>query len=170
MSWVHVVSVFDSFSQTISLYTNGLLDTTISVGFSSIGTSSDNLCLGTHRPAFTTNWSWNGALDDMAIWNRPLTQQEITILYNAINVGINEYSQDDLFNVFPNPAQRVINVKADIKLIGQVYTIYDNIGRVVLSGKLNAENTAIELGNLSRGIYMFSVGENMKKTFKVIKE
>jgi len=28
----------------------------------------------------------------------------------------------------------------------------------------------IELGNLSGGIYKFSVGENMKQTFKVIKQ
>ncbi len=85
-------------------------------------------------------------------------------------VGINETSQDKLFSVFPNPAQSVINVKADSKLIGEVYTIYDNTGRVVLSGKLNSQNTTIELGNLSGGIYMLSVGENLKQTFKVIKE
>jgi hypothetical protein len=85
------------------------------------------------------------------------------------NVGINETSHDNLFSVFPNPAQSVINVKADSKLIGSIYTIYDNTGMVVLTGKLNSENKTIELGNLSGGIYLFSVGENMKQTFKIIK-
>jgi len=94
----------------------------------------------------------------------------VAVLTVNNNVGINETSQDKLFSVFPNPAQSVINVKADSKLIGSVYSIYDNTGRVVLSGKLNAESTTIELGNLSGGIYMFSVGENMKQSFKVIKE
>ncbi len=88
---------------------------------------------------------------------------------NLIN-NVNEISQDNLFSVFPNPAQSVINIKADTKLIGEVYTIYDNTGRVVLSGKLNTESTTIELGNLSGGIFMFSVRENMKQSFKVIKE
>ena len=46
----------------------------------------------------------------------------------------------------------------------------DNKGKLVLSGKIIAENTVIELGNLSGGIYLFSVGENLKQTFKVIKE
>ncbi len=82
LSWVHVVSVFDSSSQTISLYTNGLLDTTISVAFNSIGTSTDNLCLGTHRPTFTPNWSWSGTLDDIGIWNRALSQTEITQIFS----------------------------------------------------------------------------------------
>ncbi len=94
----------------------------------------------------------------------------VAVLTVNNNVGINETSQDKLFSVFPNPAQSVINVKADSKLIGSVYSIYDNTGRVVLSGKLNAESTTIELDNLSGGIYMISVGENMKQAFKVIKE
>ena len=72
--------------------------------------------------------------------------------------------------IYPNPAQSIVNVKADTKLIGSIYTMYDNTGKVVLSGKINTENTSVELGNLSAGIYLFSVGENVKQTFKVIKE
>jgi len=94
----------------------------------------------------------------------------VAVLTVNSNVGINENSQDKLFTVFPNPAQSVINVKADSKLMGSFYSIYDNTGRVVLSGKLNTESITIELGNLSGGIYMFNVGENMKQSFKVIKE
>ena len=94
----------------------------------------------------------------------------ITLDLSLDFTGINEFSEDNLFTVFPNPAQSVINVNADSKLIGHVYSIYDNTGRVVLTGKLNSQNTIIELGALSGGIYMFSVGENMKQTFKVIKE
>jgi hypothetical protein len=72
--------------------------------------------------------------------------------------------------VFPNPAQNIINVKADAKLLGSVYSIYDNTGKIVLTGKINSTNAIIELDNLSGGIYLFSVGENMNQTFKVIKE
>lgn len=94
----------------------------------------------------------------------------ITLDLSLDFTGLEENSQGALFSVFPNPAQSIINVKADNKLIGDVYTIYDNSGRVVLTGKLNSQNTTIELNNLSGGIYMFSVGGNMKQTFKVIKE
>ena len=94
----------------------------------------------------------------------------ITLDLSLDFTGINEFSEDNLFTVFPNPAQSAINIKADNKLIGDVYTIYDNTGRAVMTGKLNSKDTTIELNNLSGGIYMFSVGENMKQTFKVIKE
>jgi hypothetical protein len=55
-------------------------------------------------------------------------------------------------------------------LLGSVYIVYDNTGKLALTGKINSENTVIELGNLSDGIYLFSVGENLKQTFKVVKE
>jgi hypothetical protein len=93
-------------------------------------------------------------------WLVKLTNSQLSI----------ENSQPDFFSVFPNPAQNTINIKADNKLIGKPYSIYDNIGKVVLSGKINSENTVIEIGNLSCGIYTFSDGENKKQTFKVIKE
>lgn len=95
---------------------------------------------------------------------------EVAVLTVNNNVGINENTLSDLFFVFPNPAQNVMNVTTGIKHIGEVYTIYDYTGKVVLTGKLNAENTTIELVNLSAGTYLLSVGENLKQTFKVIKE
>jgi hypothetical protein len=94
----------------------------------------------------------------------------VAVLTVNNNVGINEFTQDNLFSVYPNPAHSQINVKADTKLLGSIFTVYDNTGKVVLSGKIISENTTIELGNLSGGIYLFSVGENLKQTFKVIKE
>ena len=79
-------------------------------------------------------------------------------------------SNNTNFSIYPNPAENKINVKADETLLGSVYTVYDNAGKVVLSGKINAKNTSVEVGNLSGGIYLFSVGDNLKQTLKIIKE
>ena len=81
-----------------------------------------------------------------------------------------ENSVGNTMEIYPNPAKNLINVKtADTKLLGMAYSIYDNTGNVVLLGKITSENTSIELGNLAAGIYMLSIAENMKQTFKVIK-
>jgi hypothetical protein len=85
-------------------------------------------------------------------------------------VGITTIDQQILFDVFPNPTTNQINIKADIKLIGEFYSIYDNVGKKVLSGQLSNENTLIELGNLKGGIYFFSVGDKKHQTFTVVKE
>ncbi len=55
-------------------------------------------------------------------------------------------------------------------MLGSVYTVYDYTGKSVLNGKIFSEHTVIELGNLSSGIYFFTIGNNFKQTFKVIKE
>jgi hypothetical protein len=94
----------------------------------------------------------------------------ITLDLSLDFTGLEDNSQGALFSIFPNPAQSIINVNTDNKLIGDAYFISDNSGRIVLTGKLNSQNTTIELGNLSGGIYMFRVGDHMKKTFKVLKE
>jgi hypothetical protein len=92
------------------------------------------------------------------------------VKFSGISVGINETINDKLFSIYPNPTQSIVNVQADVKLIGSAYSIHDNTGKVVLSGTINSENISVDLGNLAAGIYLFNVGENVKQTFKVIKE
>ena len=72
--------------------------------------------------------------------------------------------------IYPNPTTNKINLKADSKWFGEVYSVYDNTGKSVLKGKITSENTVIDLGNLSRAIYLLSVGTHLKQTFKVVKE
>ena len=84
-------------------------------------------------------------------------------------LGIIE-SSINMFSVYPNPAQSVINIKVNTNLVGSFYVISNNMGQTIIKGKITSEDTTIELGNLSVGIYLFSVGENLKQTFKVIKE
>ena len=163
-NWYHLVCTYSS--NTITFYLNGIQTDQFTVN--PLPNNNGSYYFGASPTG--DDQFYNGKLDDIGIWNRALTSTEITALFNSSNVGINEVSQSNLFSVYPNPAKSQINLKADAKLLGSVFSIYDNTGKLVLSGKINSENTVIELGNLSGGIYLFSVGENLKQTFKVIKE
>jgi PKD repeat protein len=90
----------------------------------------------------------------------------------TIQVGITSIAENIVgdFSIYPNPTFNQINLKIDDKLLGSIYTVYDNTGKSVLNGKIIAVQSVIELGELSRGIYLLSIGENFKQTFKVIKE
>ncbi len=153
-------------------------DTTGAVGnviFNSVDTTS----------SFQEVWSFtvqsNSPTDTMIICIVPACNCPMVCITQPVNpgsytiqlcagVGINEIVKESNFLVYPNPAENKINVKADATLLGSVYTVYAITGKSVLSGKINSENTIIELGGLSAGIYLFSVGENMNQSFKVIKE
>lgn len=165
-SWVHIVGTYNN--GAIKTYYNGVLVATQT--FSNFATTSSVRPLHLGYEAYDNTVATNIDIDDIGIWNRAISQQEITVLYNANNnVGINEFSKDNLFSVFPNPAQSVINIKADSRLIGSTYSILDNTGRTVLQGKIVSENTTIELSNLSSGVYLFGIGAISKQTFRVIK-
>jgi hypothetical protein len=150
---------------------------------------SSNGCSGTDTVSVTVNQNTSATLNETGldsvnangIWytqNGQYTQvipnaagcdSTITINVSLSFTGVSELS-DQSFSIFPNPATSIIQVKADTGLLGMSYSVYDNRGKVVLRGKLSAENTSISLNNLSSGIYMISIGENMKHTFKVIKD
>jgi hypothetical protein len=90
-------------------------------------------------------------------------------LYVRNNTNISDIKRESSFSVFPNPAQNIINIKLVDKLIGYAYSMYDGMGRIVLNGILNSELTRIEIDNLTSGIYVFSIGENMTDKCKLIK-
>ena len=98
----------------------------------------------------------------------PWFNKYVAVYSTTTGLNLNEDVQN--FIVFPNPARNKINVKADAKLLGSAYSLFDNAGRIVLSGLIISENTTVEIDNLSNGTYFFNIGQNMKQAFKVLKE
>ena len=82
--WVHLVAVTQTGVAT-RLYINGTLE---SANPSPPAISHDglsNLFIGANPNA--TGREWNGAIDDVALWNRPLSADEIATLYAAGQSG-----------------------------------------------------------------------------------
>jgi hypothetical protein len=72
---------------TTKTYLNGVLFMTYNQ-YSSIGSNSSNLSFGKPWSSNATYGYFNGQMDDIGIWNRTLTQQEITNLYRGCNDSI----------------------------------------------------------------------------------
>ncbi len=82
-NWYHVVLSVDYLTNKTSLYVNGKLD-----GESSnnpIKTNFDRFKMGNWND--NGYWFANGKLDDFGIWNRALTQQEISALYTGNTIS-----------------------------------------------------------------------------------
>lgn len=88
----------------------------------------------------------------------------------TLNNNINELSNDNSFIIYPNPANDFITIKLNSNSIKSIYTITDLLGKIVLKGQLNSETTVIQIGELNIGVYFIQVGEQYKKSFKVIKK
>ena len=135
--------------------------------WSSVGITNNPLvtCVEVDNPSYCntasgTTWNWEGpALDPNNIYST-----------NCVCVASIDEEIIDEISISPNPTSSKINVKSSLALIGEEYIIYDQLGKEVMSGFIIAENTEIDLSNISEGVYLFIVGTDMQETFRIVKE
>ncbi|MFZ4725154.1 MAG: T9SS type A sorting domain-containing protein [Paludibacter sp.] len=77
--------------------------------------------------------------------------------------------ENGLFSIYPNPTSNQLNFKANNTLTGSLYSVCDFTGKNILTGKILSEVTILKLDNLSNGIYLLSIGQNLKQSFIVLK-
>jgi len=128
---------------------------------------------------------FNGLLDDIGIWNRALTQDEITSLYYSentcqslvINTGILSYSPPTYNNtvtIYPNPANDHITIDCGnlANVSGWSIKIVNTLGQEVFSGAMNTQQYIVPL-NLwgGQGVYIvkiYDASNNVINTKKII--
>jgi hypothetical protein len=93
-----------------------------------------------------------------------------TILPINISVGINNLCLDNDLNVYPNPTKSSITITNKTNLVGKKYIITNLVGQIVISGKLNIDETIINLETLQSGLYLLSIDGMNKQSIKVMKE
>ena len=81
-SWTHVVGVADG--NNIHLYINGVKQTATQT-YGTIATTNDSLMIGAQF-ALDTTFTFNGSIDEAAIFNTALTQDQVSSIYNATEV------------------------------------------------------------------------------------
>jgi hypothetical protein len=68
-------------------------------------------------------------------------------------VNVREYDKNNVFTLFPNPAQNSLNIQSnDVTLENTSLDIISSIGQTVLTSELE-NNTSIDISNLPNGIY-----------------
>ena len=121
----------------------------------------------------TVNLIWSNAgagIIKAKITNNDGCVDSTSLAVNITSVGINNLSLDNNLKVFPNPAKSNITITHRNNLGGKKYMITNLIGQTVLSGKLNTEETIINIENLQSGVYMLSIDGMNKQSIKVIRE
>jgi hypothetical protein len=162
-TWQHYVIVMQSGLNNIKVYRNGVLDNTGTVNFSNL-ISSSNLYLG-FIPTTSTNITQSnflGKIDDFSIWNRALTQQEITNLYNSantnecltmtINTGVlstNPVTYTSTVNIYPNPANDQITIDCGnlANVVGWNIKITNMLGQEVFNQPMNTQQYVVPLNS-----------------------
>jgi hypothetical protein len=135
--------------------------------WSSVGITNNPLvtCVEVDNPSYSNlasgiTWNWDGSASD---------PNNVYSTNCGCVTSIDEEIIDEI-SISPNPTSYKINVKSSLALIGEEYIIYDQLGKAVKAGVITAEETEIDLSNLSEGVYLFKAGAEMQETFKIIKQ
>lgn len=160
-TWYFITVTFDG--TNVRLFINGILvDSINKVG--SLETSNVPLRFGRRGGAGDYNNWFNGKIDDIGIWNRALTQQEITNLYNA-SLSTEDFAINTI-DIYPNPTSSLLNFKSAIQV--EKILIYNMLGQLVQQEKVNALEGTINIEKLAKGNYLVKVND-IDKAYSIIK-
>lgn len=159
-NWIYITGTYDG--NVMKIFVNGVLDNSFTIG-GSISSFNTNLNFGRWAPGIPNNPQYlNGFIDDIGIWNRALTQQEITSLYNQnqcintitvtdtliINVGQLSYTAPITYanniTIYPNPANTLVNISfVNISdLSGGTIKIINSLGQQVATTPITLSGTS----------------------------
>ena len=155
--WKNLIITYDG--TNLKYYVNGVLESNSDAIFTQ---NNRNLFVGARE--FHVNGAdffFNGKIDDIGIWNRALTQQEITQLYNqnqcintitvtdtlVINVGQLSYTNPIFYanniTLYPNPANTQVNISFTniTDLTGGQIKIINSLGQQVATTPITLSGT-----------------------------
>lgn len=155
--WEHYVGVYTA--NTMTFYRNGVLQGTTTNTHTNVSQASLPIWIGR---GVSGNY-FNGSLDDIGIWNRALTPNEITTLYES-TLSVDSFSASSI-KVYPNPASDFLQWEVAAENIGTAYQIFDDLGRIVASGTVVDTTTEIVVSSLKTGMYFLRIGEQTPVKF-----
>jgi sugar lactone lactonase YvrE len=145
-TWYHFVYTYDGTNARI--YKNGVLLTTVAKAWNTLN-SSNIFKLGI---GVGNEFLFNGAIDDLKIYNYALGQADITSLYTNNTLSSSDFTQNNLeVALYPNPVRDILNIEIENDI--QLVEIYNLQGQKVLS----SNQKQINVSDLAAGMYMVRI-------------
>ena len=114
----------------------------------------------------------NGKIDDIGIWKRALSQQEVTNLYNS-NLSTNSFENiTSLITIYPNLTNSLIYVDSSNSpdTLGSEIKIINTLGQEIYHSKLTEQIEKISLGLIAKsGLYIIHITDRNGKTISTKK-
>ena len=160
----HLLTVVVVGQQT-SFYRNGNL-ITVSNEASNLTCFNENMSIYFGGDVPGSIEYYNGWFDNIAIWTRSLTQQEIIDLYESEILSTNTANYESNINIYPNPANDHIAI--DFGNLDNVedwsIKIINILGQEVLSQPMNTDK--INVSELSKGVYIIRISDGVNQADK----
>lgn len=98
-------------------------------------------------------------------------QESFTFSTNTILGTGNKNAITSGIKLYPNPSHNVINIAVpQATNLPDAYTVYNNLGQVVSTGKINSNNQELNIAGYANGVYFIKLnGANTTQTLQFIK-
>lgn len=166
-TWYHIVVNHDSGNDEI--FINGVSESFVGNGgnASSFWKNTGDLIIG----KATDNSSYfNGAIDEVRIYNRILSNDDVTFLYDGtLPTSINNTEENFDINIYPTPTDDYVFISNSLSTNETIlYSVFDISGNKVSSGVLN--NNRIDIQDLNKGLYILTLNnQRWNKSIKIVK-
>ena len=160
-TWYHYVCTYDG--SVLKIYKNGTLVSTSGAGVLNTVNNSNIFTLGLYADG--SAGSFNGAIDDLKIYNYELSTTEISNLYTNNTLSTSDFNPNNLEVVlYPNPVRDILNIEIENDI--QSIEIYNIQGQKVLTSNQNQ----INVSGLATGMYVVRIqdAENNISTKKIV--
>ncbi|MFT6503017.1 MAG: hypothetical protein ACJASQ_003149 [Crocinitomicaceae bacterium] len=162
--WHMITAVVDN--GQIKVYVDGVFENT-QLCTSSLFISGQGITLGRYDAPQHLS-PLNGAMDDIRIYKKVLTNSEINSLFNE-SLGIVSMSNDATIKVYPNPASDYLFIEIDNNT-GHHIRMINTLGQVIHESDFIDNKTSVDLSQLSgKGVYFIEISDSLGKLIDVEK-
>lgn len=167
--WVHVAVTYDGIDA--ALYINGALAGTETYGVSLLPSAFPFTVAS--QADFDDN-KFPGILDEILVYDRPLTAQEVMDIYENVPLSVTDFNGiSRQVQVAPNPVRAQFNISAEASVGALVsYKITDIKGSVIKEATISNMAEAIDVSELAAGAYLltFKSEYGMEITKRLMKQ
>ncbi len=98
-------------------------------------------------------------------------QESFTFSVNTILGTGNKNAVKSGIKLYPNPSHNVINIAVpQATTLPDAYTVYNNLGQIVSTGKVNSNNQELNISGYANGVYFIKLsGSGTTQTLQFIK-
>ena len=153
--WHHLVSIINMNSWQIWVDCNMEAEINTSTNFPDF-TNSAHFSIGMDQ--YEGDQFFEGTIDEVRLYNRVLTNEEINSLCDFQSTKTNDLNQNANFiNLYPNPASKILNIEFEEFNTNPFIEIVDFQGKVILSKEVLSNKEVVDLSNFHKGIYILVV-------------